>query len=225
MRLFILISVLLLAQGAFAQEIRLFDELPEIHKRLLINEVGHKKMQPITFDRFAVDGNMLEAEEIGEDVYYYYGAREIQIISKNDQLGNELIKRSNVKKNPVEYLTVSAVYQGKEYHFNDFYTSKSIDGIDLSKIDVAFEIFMTKFKKKTGHSRPDYITFAHSHPVYEAVTSDGKTITRKSLSTQDMFLAKNVSRLLKIPVMAKAVLPNGYSYSAIFQNGINSTGK
>ena len=207
------------SQLALSQTIESFEALPEVHKKLLVTELGQKKMQILTLDSFAYDSHALGVEEIGEDTYYY----ETQIISRNDQIGDELIKKSNVKKNPVEYLTVSASYQGKEYHFGDFYTSKTLNGISLDKIDVAYEIFISKFNKRTGTTKPDYITFAHSHPVYEAITTDKKKMTRKSLSTQDLILGKNISRLLRIPVIVKAVLPNGYSYSAIFQNGINTS--
>jgi hypothetical protein len=69
----------------------------------------------------------------------------------------------------------------------------------------------------------DRIELLHTHPFFEL--RSGHDSSSLCLSLQDLDIAKTISLQLFVPVIIRAILPNGYSFAAAFRNGKNISSK
>lgn len=144
-----------------------------------------------------------------------------QIIRRANESDLKLLDRAGIDgPNPREVATFRAFRENQLVDFGSIFfgTAEIIDEVDFLRERA---LFIDRFHARFPDGILNYVEVAHVHVRRDTILDGDFHLS--PLSPTDLSTGARLSRELGVPIVVRAVVPNGYTYVSAFQNGQNIT--
>jgi hypothetical protein len=143
-----------------------------------------------------------------------------QVVIRSDEFERSLVDHSRTNEGTIEVMTFRAsrdnemIFFGRISRGHHSHLAEEVFELEL-------KAFLDEFHETYQDGALSYVEIAHTHPDSDFIQAGLFSVS--PLNDLDLQTARETSLRLGVPVVIKAIVPNGYTYAAAFFNGINQT--